>query len=148
MTLCLQVGWSGLGLSLASSASDAVEVLLASSGPVRLPLFSLTITAMLTTILDSYLALLSTVNDFMQKTRSKDANDDNDGSNDDSSSQKGQENNSLLHRTKVVSIITVLASLIDCSSPSVFLKATDFAGSYPVLILWGVVPPVMALIQR
>jgi len=148
MTLCLQIGWSGLGLSLVSSASDAVEVLLASSGPVRLPLFSLAITAILTTILGSYLALLSTVNDFVQKTRSKDANDDNDGSNDNPSLQKGQENNSLLHRMKVASIITVPASLIACSSPSVFLKAIDFAGSYPVLILWGVVPPVMALIQR
>jgi len=71
MTLCLQIGWSGLGLSLASSASDAVEVLLASSRSVRLPLFSLNITAMLTTILDSYLALLSTVNDFMQRREVK-----------------------------------------------------------------------------
>jgi ammonia channel protein AmtB len=30
----------------------------------------------------------------------------------------------------------------------VFLKAIDFAGSYPVLMLWGVAPPLMALIQR
>ena len=147
MTLCLQIGWSGLGLSLVSSASDAVEVLLASSGPVRLPLFSLAITAILTTILGSYLALLSTVNDFVQKSRKKDINHD-DGEVSDSSMQKSQGDNSPWHRMKVASIITVPASLIACSSPSVFLKAIDFAGSYPVLMLWGVAPPLMALIQR
>jgi amino acid permease len=107
----------------------------------------LAITAILTTILGSYLALLSTVNDFVQKSRKKDINHD-DGEVSDSSMQKSQGDNSPWHRMKVASIITVPASLIACSSPSVFLKAIDFAGSYPVLMLWGVAPPLMALIQR
>jgi len=139
MTLCLQIGWSALGMALVSTVTsaastsnlDPVNVLLASSGPVRVPLFCLAITAILTTILGSYLALLSAVNDFVQQRK-----------------EGGFGLESLGQRIKVASLITVPASLIACTSPSVFLKAIDFAGSYPVLLLWGVVPPVMALIQR
>jgi len=144
LTLFLQIGWSGLGLSLVSSGS-AVDVLLANAGPVRLPLFCLAITAILTTILGSYLALLSTVTDFVRKKKS---DDDKTGTESQSNLQEGRESNSLLQRIKIAAIISVPASLIACSSPSIFLRAIDFAGSYPVLMLWGVIPPVVALIQR
>ena len=132
MTLCLQILWSGLGISLTgSTGGDAVTVLLASNSPVQLPLFCLAITAILTTILGSYLALLSTVTDFMKR-------------------QVGNKVNlqSLHQRLKIGSLITIPAMLISCSSPTIFLKAIDFAGSYPVLVLWGIMPSVMTLVQR
>lgn len=135
MTLCLQIGWSGLGLSLvSSSARDPVNVLLSSSGPVQIPLFCLAFTAILTTILGSYLALMSTANDLIQRTRGK--------------KKSKSYSSSLLQRMKVASIITIPASLIACTSPTIFLQAIDFAGSYPVLMLWGVIPPVITLVQR
>ena len=154
LTLCLQIGWSGLGLGLFSglgvslelvSSGSAVDVLLATASPVRLPLFSLAVTAILTTILGSYLALLSTVTDFVNEKKS---DEEETGTESQSKLQEGRGNNSLLSRIKVASIISVPASLIACSSPSIFLRAIDFAGSYPVLMLWGVAPPVIALIQR
>ena len=137
MTLCLQIGWSGLGISLVASATsiDPVAVLLASSGPVQIPLFCLALTAILTTLLGSYLALLSTANDFIQqKEKIK--------------TETEPSSNTFGFRMKIASVITLPASLIACSSPSIFLRAIDFAGSYPVLVLWGVFPPAIALIQR
>ena len=121
------------------------DVLLATESPVRLSLFSLNFTAILTTILGSYLALLSTVTDFVNE---KNSDEEETGTESQSKLQEGRGNNSLLSRIKVASIISVPASLIACSSPSIFLRAIDFAGSYPVLMLWGVAPPVIALIQR
>jgi amino acid permease len=42
--------------------------------------------------------------------------------------------------------LSLLASLICASlSPDAFFGAIDFAGAYPVALLWGVAPPVMAL---
>jgi tyrosine-specific transport protein len=135
MTLCLQIGWSGLGLSLvSSSAIDPVNVLLSSSGPVRIPLFCLAFTAILTTILGSYLALLSTVNDFLGRKEGK--------------NNLKSYSSSISQRMKVASVITIPASIIACTSPTIFLQAIDFAGSYPVLMLWGIIPPVIALVQR
>lgn len=49
----------------------------------------------------------------------------------------------------MVAVASVLPSLlISLTSPEVFLGAIDFAGSYPVLLLWGVAPPLMALRLR
>ena len=56
--------------------------------------------------------------------------------------------NSFGQRVKVGALITVPATMIASTSPSVFLKAIDFAGSYPVLLLWGVIPPMIAIVQR
>lgn len=135
MTLLLQIGWSGLGLSLVTSTvADPVSVLLASSGPVQMPLFCLAFTAILTTILGSYLALLSPLNDFLGRRS------------DEKKSKSYSE--SILRRIKVASIITIPASVIACTSPTIFLSAIDFAGSYPVLLLWGVIPPITVLFQR
>lgn len=132
MTLCLQISWSGLGISLTgTTGGDAVTALLASNSPVQFPLFCLAITAILTTILGSYLALLSTATDFMKRHVGNKVN-----------------TQSLRQRLKVGSLIAIPAMLISCSSPTIFLKAIDFAGSYPVLVLWGIMPSAMALVQR
>lgn len=142
MTLCLQLTWSALGIALtpASSTIDAVSALIQNGGPVKLPLLSLSVTAILTTILGSYLALLSTVNEWVDKFDSRKI---------DKESAKGEKDkNNILKRIKVGALISIPATLIASTSPSVFLAAIDFCGSYPVLSLWGIVPPVVALIQR
>jgi len=141
LTLSLQVGWSALGLSLVSRTStgiDPVNILLANQGsPVRLPLYALAFTAILTTILGSYLALLSTVTDFLSPQKSGTSNE-----------ITHTYSNSPMHRLKVASLITIPAIGISCTSPSIFLRAIDFAGSYPVLILWGMMPSAISIVQR
>ena len=65
LTLCFQIGWAGLGIALAPDPAAAG----ARSGPIRIPLFSFAIMAVLKTILESFLALLSTGNDVLLQRR-------------------------------------------------------------------------------
>ena len=157
MTLSLQISWSGLGLSLASGAS-AVDVLLKASGPVRFPMWTLSISAILTTILGGYLALLSAANDFIKdfmplKNRKngngKDSDVDTGSSTDKQVKDFRPENaNSIWDRLKIAVGIAFPASIIACISPDIFLKVINFSGSYPILLMWGIIPPVVALKQR
>mmetsp|Transcript_26332 Transcript_26332/g.32454 ORF Transcript_26332/g.32454 Transcript_26332/m.32454 type:complete len:622 (+) Transcript_26332:76-1941(+) len=176
LTLCLQIGWSALGISLippngfinGGEAMDAVNILLESGGSVQLPLLCLATTAILTTILGSYLALMTISNDLFsrqrqkQRRRSTQNNDDKKGKEKDENEQGDEYTNddndhksiipslssNLRQRILSGSLITLPALSIALTSPSVFLKAIDFAGSYPVLLLWGVIPPVLVLVQR
>jgi tyrosine-specific transport protein len=155
MTLSLQISWSGLGLSLASGAS-AVDTLLKASGPVRFPMWTLSISAILTTILGGYLALLSAANDFIKDFMPKNRRRKNGKENEvDSASTDQQakdfrpENaNTLWDRLKIAVAIAFPASIIACISPDIFLKVINFSGSYPILLMWGIIPPVVALKQR
>jgi hypothetical protein len=45
-------------------------------------------------------------------------------------------------------LIVTPALAIASVSPDLFLRAIDFAGSYPVLLLWGITPPAIAWRQR
>ena len=143
MTLCLQIGWSGLGISLISSTAassmqfDVVNDLLQKGGLICLPLMSLAATAILTTILGSYLALMSMFNNIYFKIFKQ-----------KESEQTSISNAPLKQRFAVGSMITVPALLIASTSPTMFLRAIDFAGSYPVLLLWGILPPLIVLAQR
>lgn len=155
LTLCLQIGWSGLGIALmtplASNASnDVVNILLQSGGTVQLPLSCLSITAILTTILGSYLALLTMCNNIYQglfKGRHKLRGESSTTTTKDESVQLTS-TNTILQRITVGSMITLPALSIASISPSIFLKAIDFAGSYPVLLLWGILPTFTTLLQR
>ena len=155
LTLCLQIGWSGLGIALmaplASKASnDVVNILLQSGGTVQLPLSCLSITAILTTILGSYLALLTMCNNIYQdlfKGGHKVRGRSNTTTTKDESLQSTS-TNTILQRITVGSMITLPALSISSTSPSIFLKAIDFAGSYPVLLLWGILPTFTTLLQR
>ena len=148
LTLGLQLGWSALGTVLVTPTAgvvvDPVNVLLGAGGAMQVPLFCLAITAILTTILGSYLALFSAFQDWMSG-----AGHDTDK---DSSMMQSQENRNGEYpwriRLAVASLISLPALCISSISPDLFLKAIDFAGSYPVLLLWGVIPPAMALTQR
>lgn len=148
LPLILEVGWAGLGLAMTSSSSssqtDPVDVLLSTGGPVQLPLFTLAITAILTTILGSYLALQSAFDDLhifssVQKNKTSPPNSSN------IIPQKQKRKRNLLS-SLLLSVFPALG--IASISPDLFLMAIDFAGSFPVLLLWGIAPPLIALKQR
>jgi len=134
LPLGLEVGWAALGIGLVDplkAMGDPVELLLAAAGPVQRPLFALAVTAILTTIIGSYLALQVTLNDVLPPT-------------------DVVESNQSPWRRRVVTALLVVAPALAIAwiSPKLFLQAIDFAGSYPVILLWGVAPPVIAILQR
>jgi tyrosine-specific transport protein len=141
LTLGLQIGWAALGTALVpvgtANVLDPVTVLLATPGMVRIPLLSLAVTAILTTILGTYLALLSSYQD-LARNRNGVAK----------TSTGTRRKHPWRERLLVASIITAPALAIASMSPTIFLRAIDFAGSYPVLMLWGVLPPIISLMQR
>jgi len=153
LTLVLQIGWAALGLCLiptggSSRSLDPVTVLLSTkNSPVRLPLLCLSVTAILTTILGSYLALESAYKDF-DVTVNLHSRDEAAAENDLAGEYKTTLSGTTANRFKVASLIVLPALAIASTSPSIFLKAVDFAGSYPVLLLWGVAPPAIRLAQR
>jgi len=122
--IILELGWAALGIGLGAGMSgqhaDPVALLL-QEGPIRIPLFCFALSAILTTILGSYLALQSTVDDVLKGSR-----------------MRGRQ---LFSASLIVLPALAIASI----SPSLFLQAIDFAGSYPVVLLWGIGPPLMAL---
>lgn len=161
LPLLVEVAWAGLGLgltplpssrsaasagaaaasTLADSVVDPVELLLKAGGTVQLPLICLAAAAVSTTVVGSYLALGNTFSDLLTTAR-------------DSPGTAGAYNPKKARRSKrrqeltIAALSTLPPLLVACSSPDVFLSAIDFAGSYPVLLLWGVAPPWMALTLR
>lgn len=155
LTLLLQIGWSGLGMSMISSTTsglvdnnDVVNLLLQQGGIVRLPLLCLSVTAILTTILGSYLALLTMFNNIYASIFSRRNSNGNRIGRGNNTNRNIKSSRSLKQRFIVGGMISLPALSIASTSPSMFLKAIDFAGSYPVLMLWGILPPIMVLIQR
>jgi tyrosine-specific transport protein len=131
LPLGLEVGWAALGIGLIPTTTtvavgDPVAALLAAGGPVQAPLLILAGTAILTTIIGSYLALQSTLEDLFPVRR------------------RPSRRRRLVAATSIVAPALAIASI----SPDLFLRAIDFAGSYPVLLLWGVTPPTICLLQR
>ncbi|CAJ1388637.1 unnamed protein product [Effrenium voratum] len=56
---------------------------------------------------------------------------------------------SFFHENQRGALVYGLATLVPCIAPgSAFFGAIDFAGAYPVTLLWGVAPLLMALRQR
>jgi tyrosine-specific transport protein len=135
--LLLLTGWAGLGVALLgplTSGGDPVQVLLATgSAPVRTRLLVLAASAIGTTILGSCLALESAYKDLVSMSH-----------------RVGRTRiGKILYHPFCMALSIVLPPLaISITSPSIFLRAIDFAGSYPVLLLFGVIPPVMALRLR
>ncbi len=155
LTLLLQIGWSGLGLSMISSTTpglvdnnDVVNLLLQQGGIVRFPLLCLSVTAILTTILGSYLALLTMFNNIYASIFSRRNSNGSPIGRGNNTNRIIKSSSSLKQRFIVGGMISLPALSIASTSPSMFLKAIDFAGSYPVLMLWGILPPIMVLIQR
>ena len=139
LPLILEVFWAGLGFGLVDAAgADPVDVLLASS-PVRRQLFLLTTSAIATTVIGSYLALQSIFDDLISPSASR-----------MKTARSGRRNSVASWQRRIVCgcIVCFPALAIAAISPSVFLQAIDFAGSYPVLLLWGLAPPMAALSLR
>ena len=155
--LLLLTGWAALGVALvpsvtASSSSlpavavDPVNILLQGGDAVAQRLFVLSTSAIGTTILGSLLALDSAYRDVLRmifgpSSASSVPQDD--------TAERRQSNDAALQfwqRPMVAALaITIPPTLIAAISPSIFLQAIDFAGSYPILLLYGILPPVMAL---
>ena len=130
LPLGLEIGWAALGMGLvppSSTMGDPVDLLLA-AGPVQRPLLVLAVTAILTTIIGSYLALQSTFDDVFPA---------------DKAPRKAP-----FRRLTAATSIVIPALAIASISPDLFLRAIDFAGSYPVVLLWGVAPPTIVMMQR
>ena len=139
LPLCLLVGWSALGLaSLPASMSgggDPVQILLQqTNSPIRIPLLGLSWSAISTTILSCYMAL----NHLYQDSYGK------------KSKESSNNSNNRFHRHTIVPALSIVipACTIASTSPDIFFKAISFAGSYPVLWLWGILPPIMAIRQQ
>jgi tyrosine-specific transport protein len=150
LPLILEVGWAALGIGLLPTTSggaslgittDPVNLLLA-AGPVQVPLFALAVTAISTTIIGSYLALQSAMDDVFAKPLP--IMDSATTCTDDNSRHAGG------RRRQVVSALWIVLPALGIASisPNLFLQAIDFAGSYPVLLLWGLAPPAIAFRLR
>ncbi|CAB9525930.1 Tryptophan/tyrosine permease family [Seminavis robusta] len=135
--LLLLTGWAALGVALIgndailrSSRMDPVDILMTTTGgssavPVRLLLLAMS--AIGTTILGSFLALQSAYDDWqgmLPSTRRRFS--------------------AFMERPWVRTLVISLPPLaVSCISPSLFLQAIDFAGSYPVILLYGFLPPLI-----
>jgi tyrosine-specific transport protein len=182
LPLLVEVAWAALGVGLtvppgpaaaaaAGSAAagaaaavaavvDPVDVLLATRGPVQLPLLCLAAAAVSTTVVGSYLALGNALSDWLTRPPSTDADaatataaaaSNGAGRRVAAGASSAEADAPRLgqQRRLLIAAMSVLPPLlVACSSPGVFLAAIDFAGSYPVLLLWGVAPPCMALRLR
>ena len=138
LPLVLLVGWSTLGIALTVTSTntvgrttfDPVQTLVFNkASPIRIPLLGLAWSAISTTILSSYLALKTIWTDIFVGTTSK------------------MRKRNTMRRNKWLMALSIVvpACAIASISPDIFLRAIDFAGSYPVLWLWGVLPPIMSL---
>jgi tyrosine-specific transport protein len=137
--LVLLSGWSALAVALLpqltkSVLSDPVDVLLQQSGLVSISLYILAFSAIATTILGCNLALETNYKDMINllppsiPTRMF-------------RRRRGEVVDVVLKSSWLkYSIISIVPILISIISPKVFIQAIDFAGSYPVLILFGVIP--------
>jgi tyrosine-specific transport protein len=166
--LLLEVGWAALGLGLVPPSSgsssigtmvvDPVNVLLTAKAgyPVRWPLWTLAVTAITTTMIGSYLALQSTWNDlFPQPSSSSLSSLQPEQSQPTAPSSRNIFSRGIAclakarrHALVSTSVIVLPSLAIASISPDLFLGAIDFAGSYPVLLLWGLAPPLVAWKQR
>ena len=155
LPLGLLTGWAALGTALvpptAAVTQDPVKILLTSNGgsttnTVARRLLVLSVSAIGTTILGSFLALKSAYDDVVTLLRA-------------TPQGKSSASSSPLRLLQLVQsrfqrpwfaplLIAMPPTLISIISPSIFLQAIDFAGSYPILLLYGVIPPLMALYQQ
>lgn len=107
---------------------DPVDMLLASNSlSLRSTVIGLAFSAVVTTIIGSLLALGSLFGDLLGVRAT--------------SGQGGG-------KTWLARGLTVIPPLmLAMSGPRIYYAATEFAGAYPVTILWGVMPPLMLWMQ-
>ena len=131
--LAIQLCWSTLGIALApydaaasGLAADPIAGLLALSSPVAAAVTALGLCASTTTVLGTNLALRQFF--------------------DDASAADGPARRRRPARAGAFfALATLVPALAAASSADVFYAAIDFAGAYPVALLWLAAPPLMAL---
>ena len=152
--LGLLTGWAALGVALVPPAlaqmADPVNVLLQGGGTsIARRLLVLSASAIGTTILGSFLALESAYHDVVSMVSSSSRQKQQQQSTADDSNPVPQTNSSFWQQGWVSNLVITLPPLLIASiSPSIFLQAIDFAGSYPILLLYGIMPPLIALKLR
>ena len=132
--LAIQLCWSTLGIALApydaaasGLAADPIAGLLALSSPVAAAVTALGLCASTTTVLGTNLALRQFFDD---------ASADDDGP---------ERRRRPARAGAFFALATLVPALAAASSADVFYAAIDFAGAYPVALLWLAAPPLMAL---
>jgi len=125
--LLLDLCWSALGIGLVPFAGmlggrqDPVDVLLHAGGPVAVVINILGACAIATTVLSTNLATKAFFADACRN--------------------KGPPSLPLL-----LAIAAVLGPLLVATvSPGVFFKAISLQGAYPLTLLWGILPPLIAM---
>jgi hypothetical protein len=158
--LVAEVGWAALGICLVERGAmfvDPVDVLLAAS-PVQWQLLILAIAAISTTIIGSFFALQSVFDDVLEGAKPKStptnpqqqgrAAPDGSGAPREGAPPTSWKDTRWKRRLVAAGMISIPSMAIASTSPTVFLSAIDFAGSYPVVLLWGLTPPLLALRLR
>ena len=170
--LALQLFWSCLGIALVAPTptgglrSDPVALLLSGGGTIAVATAATAAFAILTTILGTSRALYSFCVD---ATRARsDGSDGSDGSAATATTDGGvgsdgalapaappEKSNSWWRRlggpaTLLYAAVTCVPAVVagSAASADAFFGAIDFAGAYPVALLWGLAPPLMALRSR
>mmetsp|Transcript_64524 Transcript_64524/g.167743 ORF Transcript_64524/g.167743 Transcript_64524/m.167743 type:complete len:478 (+) Transcript_64524:108-1541(+) len=128
LVLLLNICWSALGIGLVpfsvplfGKKLDPVEVLLHAGGPVALAINVLGACAIWTTVISTNLATQAFFADICRG--------------------RGQPTLPLLLAGAVVVCTLVVAT----TSPGIFFRAINLQGAYPLTVLWGILPPVIAL---
>ena len=133
--LLLEIAWATLGLGLLRPGVDPVDVLLANSrtaAPVRVELSpshsegSTMLPTQAPTAVLAFSAVATTALGSVLALRS----------------------DATRSRRRAACLAALPAVAIAMSSPDVFFRAMDFAGAYPVALLWGVFPPIALLRLR
>lgn len=124
----IELSWAALGLGLVplsavqqASNGDPINVLLAQGGTVATTVLGLAVCAITTTIIGTNLALQAFFGDL---------------------GIVGVKRNLT---TAAGFLVVATAAFIAACSPVLFFAAIDFAGAYPVAILWGILPALACL---
>lgn len=138
--LALLVGWTAFGIALIpdiAATQDPVSMLLKQGGSFSQWLLILSTTAICTTIFGCNLALESTYDDVTNVCLKS------------SSSNIRTITAAIVNQPLIKRLMILIPPMIiSAVSPKVFLEAINFAGSYPVLILFGIIPALMNLRKK
>ncbi len=147
--LALQLSWSTLGIALVAPSlsggalrADPVEALLRGGGAVAAATAATAACAVLTTILGTARALHVFS---LDATQSSPKSSRGAPSSTPSARNDGRDGRrrSLLLYAATIGIPTIIATT--AGSTAAFFGAIDLAGAYPVALLWGVTPPLIAM---
>lgn len=140
--LGVQLGWSGLGLGLvpfvAGDLADPLEALRSGGGAIGPVIGALGGCAVATTVIGTNLALHGFFADRKGGPRDRPEQEGKAGEGADAGKSLGA-------AARFAAAVSVPLAIACAGEASAFLAATDFAGAYPVALLWGVAPPLMAL---